>query len=174
MASKALISCSASPLTHVSNKASTSPSLAGFRPSNVSFSSSSSSPSSKLFTSRASLVVTAQHYEGGVDYMGVQVPTTTLVHSPWTTTEDEHELKVRLDVPGVVAEDIDVKVEGDVLVVKDLGRQLYSPYDTRLQLPPNAVKQAIKAFLKNGVLHVTVPKYTRIEPHVIHVPVRLV
>jgi len=92
------------------------------------------------------------------------------VHTPWHTTEDEKEIKMRIDMPGMSPEDLDVKVEGNTLVIKDLGRQIFSPYNTTIQLPPDCNREQVQAVLKNGVLHVSVPK--RFPPTVVHIPVR--
>lgn len=157
------------PITSSSVPVSKRPSLlspfpVAFGPRNVSFSSTSSSSSSKSIkpSSRRtpSVAVRAHlHEDSGVLIHGpVTVTDTGVVHSPWTITEDENEIKMQLEMPGVASEDVSVKVEGDVVVIKDLGRHLYSPYDTALQLPTYCDKHDTRATLVNGVLHITVPK----------------
>ncbi|GMH19721.1 hypothetical protein Nepgr_021562 [Nepenthes gracilis] len=101
----------------------------------------------------------AMTYPGGVE-----------VRAPWDIAEGEHEIKVRLDMPGLSKDDVKVSVEDDVLVVqaeekkegegKDDAwvKRSYSSYDTRLQLPDGCEVDKVKAELRNGVLLVTIPK----------------
>ncbi|KAK4777326.1 hypothetical protein SAY87_017513 [Trapa incisa] len=112
------------------------------------------------------------------------------IRTPWDIHEDEHEIKMRFDMPGLSKEDVRVSVENDVLVIsgqhrrdqgegqkeaEDGGKQWwsrsYSSYDTRLQLPEDCVKDKVQAELKNGVLYVTVPK-AKVEKEVIEVHVQ--
>ncbi|GAB2221858.1 hypothetical protein Droror1_Dr00013049 [Drosera rotundifolia] len=94
------------------------------------------------------------------------------VRAPWDVMEDDEEVKMRFDMPGLSKEDIKVSVEdGDTLVVQgehkkeggddgddSWARRSYSSYDTRLQLPDDCEVDKIKAELKNGVLFITIPK----------------
>lgn len=111
------------------------------------------------------------------------------VRPPWDIYDDEHEIKMRFDMPGLSKEDVRVLVEDDVLVIRGehkkegeedgkdednnesrWGRS-YSSYKTRLQLPENCERDKIQAELKNGVLYITVPK-TRAERKVIDVQIQ--
>ncbi|KAK9724883.1 hypothetical protein RND81_05G105600 [Saponaria officinalis] len=195
MASKVLI-CSTSPLV-VSNKAtlSSSPSKIGLGPQSVVFRAPMSS------TKTNSLVVRAQGDEGGLikDVSNVDpivhrellplhfnkrvamIDTSPYMRTPWNTTEDDNEIKMWFDVPGLAAPEIDVNVVDNLLIIKGsegidaFGRKIQSPFDCKLQLPFNCAKDETKAVLKNGVLYISVPKITKAE-HMkyIHVPVRAI
>ncbi|KAK8945623.1 hypothetical protein KSP40_PGU021528 [Platanthera guangdongensis] len=108
--------------------------------------------------------------------------------SPWEIREEEQELKMRFDMPGLTKEEVKVTVEDDVLVIKsaqqkekgggkegDDGWWRWSSsgaaYDVRLVLPEEAEKEKVKAEFKNGVLLVTVPK-KKVERHVFDIEIK--
>uniref|UniRef100_A0ACD5TWF0 Uncharacterized protein n=1 Tax=Avena sativa TaxID=4498 RepID=A0ACD5TWF0_AVESA len=113
---------------------------------------------------------------------------------PWDIVEDEKEVKMRFDMPGLSREEVKVMVEDDTLVIrgehkKEVGQgqgngaegqgqgdgwwkeRSVSSYDMRLALPDVCDKSQVRAELKNGVLLVTVPK-TETERKVIDVQVQ--
>lgn len=97
---------------------------------------------------------------------------------PWDMSEDENEMRMRFDMPGLSKEDVKVCVEDDVLVIKGerkaddawSSRSSYSTYATRLRLPENCDKEKVKAEMKNGVLCISVPK-TKVERKVLDVEI---
>ncbi|OEL27598.1 26.7 kDa heat shock protein, chloroplastic [Dichanthelium oligosanthes] len=115
--------------------------------------------------------------------------TTGEVRLPWDIMEDEKEVKMRFDMPGLARDEVKVMVEDDTLVIrgehkKEDGAEgvegsgdgwwkerSVSSYDMRLALPDECDKRKVRAELKNGVLLVTVPK-TEVERKVMDVPVQ--
>ncbi|XP_065619004.1 heat shock protein 21, chloroplastic-like [Quercus suber] len=100
----------------------------------------------------------------------------------WDVVEEETEVKMRFDMPGLDKEDVKVAVEDDVLVIKGEHKKegkdndswswrSFNSYDTRIQLPDNLEKDKIKAELKNGVLYISIPK-TKAERKVIDVQIQ--
>ena len=94
---------------------------------------------------------------------------------PWDIMEDEKEVKMRFDMPGLSREEVRVMVEDDALVIrgehkKEAGEgqgeggdgwgkeRSVSSYGMRLALPDECDKSQVRAELKNGVLLVSVPK----------------
>ncbi|KAL0321612.1 UNVERIFIED_CONTAM: Small heat shock protein, chloroplastic [Sesamum calycinum] len=107
--------------------------------------------------------------------------TTSELRAPWDVNEDENEIKMRFDMPGLSKEEVKVSVEDDVLVIKgeqkaeqgkedSWSKRSYSSYDTKLQLPDDCQKDKIKAEMKNGVLYISVPK-AKVEKKVIDVEI---
>ncbi|XP_071725234.1 small heat shock protein, chloroplastic-like [Rutidosis leptorrhynchoides] len=105
------------------------------------------------------------------------------VRAPWDIKDEENEIKMRFDMPGLDKGDVRVSVEDDVLIItgerkKEEGgeeesgwsRSFSSSYNTRLQLPENCDKDKVKAELKNGVLYISIPK-TKVERKVIDVQI---
>nr|AAN74536.1 chloroplast low molecular weight heat shock protein HSP26.8 [Agrostis stolonifera var. palustris] len=111
---------------------------------------------------------------------------------PWDIMEDDKEVKMRFDMPGLSRDEVKVMVEDDTLVIrgehkKEAGEgqgdgaegqgdgwwkeRSVSSYDMRLTLPDECDKSQVRAELKNGVLLVTVPK-TETERKVIDVQVQ--
>ncbi|KAK9724879.1 hypothetical protein RND81_05G105200 [Saponaria officinalis] len=108
---------------------------------------------------------------------------TTEVRSPWDVIEDDNEIKMRFDMPGLSRDDVKVSIEDRILVIKgehkseengennnNWGKRSISSYNSRIKLPDNCEINKIKAELKNGVLYVNVPK-VKVERKVIDVQI---
>ena len=113
------------------------------------------------------------------------------VRLPWDIVEDDKEVKMRFDMPGLARDEVKVMVEDDALIIrgehKEEGddeaaeggsggdgwwkQRSVSSYDMRLALPDECDKSKVRAELKNGVLLVSVPK-TEVERKVIDVQVQ--
>ncbi|XP_043706296.1 small heat shock protein, chloroplastic [Telopea speciosissima] len=110
------------------------------------------------------------------------------VRAPWDIKDEEEEVQIRIDMPGLSKDEVKVLVEDDVLVIKGeqkmeegsggdqgeddsswTGRSINS-YHTRFRLPDNCEKDKIKADLKNGVLLISIPK-TKVDRKVINVEI---
>ncbi|KAF0913357.1 hypothetical protein E2562_022159 [Oryza meyeriana var. granulata] len=115
-------------------------------------------------------------------------PATGEVRMPWDVMEDDKEVKMRFDMPGLSREEVKVMVEDDALVIRGKHKKeegegaegsgdgwwkerSVSSYDMRLAIPDECDKSKVRAELKNGVLLVTVPK-TEVERKVIDVQVQ--
>nr|ABK22877.1 unknown [Picea sitchensis] len=90
--------------------------------------------------------------------------------NPWDAIEDKEALHLGVDMPGLGKEDVKVYAEENALVIK--GESLSEAeldgtgrkFSSRIELPAKVYKlDQIKAQMKNGVLKVTVPKFTEEE-----------
>ena len=100
--------------------------------------------------------------------------------------EREGKLVIRADIPGMKHEDLEVKVEGETLVVhghreekEEVKEKDYSHCERRtgaftrtVALPDGFNPDAIEATIKDGVLEVTVPKPATVESKPVHIPVK--
>ncbi|KAK3445699.1 small heat shock protein, chloroplastic [Eucalyptus grandis] len=107
------------------------------------------------------------------------------IRPPWDIYEDDREIKMRFDMPGLSKEDVRVSVEDDELVIHGgerrepsgggdgpwSARSYGSSYYTRLQLPDDCERDKVKAELKNGVLLISIPK-AQVERNVVDVEVQ--
>ncbi|KAL3524454.1 hypothetical protein ACH5RR_017288 [Cinchona calisaya] len=127
-------------------------------------------PFSPMRTMRQMLDTMDRLFDDALTFPGSN-QTAREVRAPWDIHEDEREIKMRFDMPGLSKEDVKISVENDdILVIKGRrdnkeegkddawSRRSYSSYDTRLQLPQNCETDKIKAELKDGVLYISIPK----------------
>ncbi|VFQ72610.1 unnamed protein product [Cuscuta campestris] len=144
-------------------------------------------PLSPMRTMRQMLDTMDRIFEDGLSFPAVgRNRATGEVRAPWEIRDEEQEIKLRIDMPGLSKEEVRVSVEDDLLVIKgehkkgdkDGGKddnswwsKSYSSYDTRFRLPENCDKGKVKAELKNGVLLISVPK-VKVEKKVIDVEIK--
>ena len=83
----------------------------------------------------------------------------------WDAREDENGLHLRVDMPGLGKEHVNVSVEQNALIIKGEGEKELEDdeagrrYSSRIDLPEGVYRMdQIRAEMKNGVLKVTVPK----------------
>lgn len=93
--------------------------------------------------------------------------------------EDEKRVVVRLEVPGIDKNDLDIEVQGDMLIVQgekrfereeSEGRYrvlqcAYGSFRRNVHLPVKVLADQAKASYRNGVLKVELPKAEQQEPH---------
>ncbi|KAK1381565.1 small heat shock protein, chloroplastic-like [Heracleum sosnowskyi] len=96
--------------------------------------------------------------------------------TPWDIKEREADYKMRFDMPGMTKQDVKVWVEEKMLVVKaekitkiseeekgsekdeEWPAESFGKYSFRIVLPENIQYENIKAEVKDGVLHINIPK----------------
>ena len=109
---------------------------------------------------------------------------------PWTPDVDiyetENELVLKADLPDVKLEDIDVRVENQVLTLKGERRfekeetnkgyhrieRSYGLFTRSFSIPPTVEADEVSADYKNGVLTVALPKKEAAKPRQVKVEVK--
>jgi len=109
---------------------------------------------------------------------------------PWTPDVDiyetENELVLKADLPDVKLEDIDVRVENQVLTLKGERRfekeetnkgyhrieRSYGLFTRSFAIPPTVEADKVSAGYKNGVLTVALPKKEAAKPRQVKVEVK--
>jgi HSP20 family protein len=99
--------------------------------------------------------------------------------------ENEHELVVKADLPGVDAKDLDIRVENNILTIRGERRfekkvdedsylrveRAYGSFSRSFSLANSVNPDGIKADYQNGVLTLNVPKREEAKPKQIKVTV---
>ncbi|HWY71205.1 MAG TPA: Hsp20/alpha crystallin family protein [Terriglobales bacterium] len=99
--------------------------------------------------------------------------------------EDEHKVTLKLEVPGVKQEDLDVQVENQTLTVRGQRtfekeekeenfqriERRYGSFSRSFTLPPTISTESVKADYENGVLKIELAKREEAKPKQIKVGV---
>jgi HSP20 family protein len=99
--------------------------------------------------------------------------------------ETEHELVVKADLPDVSPQDLDIRVENNILTIRGERKfeskvnednylrveRTYGSFSRSFQLANSVKSDAIKADYQNGVLTLTIPKREEAKPKQIKVSV---
>ena len=112
----------------------------------------------------------------------------TLTRADWVPAVDvfeteQHELVLKAELPGIKREDIDLKVENNVLTIRGEKKQQaeertervhryersYGVFERSFALPTTVDSEKVSATFQNGILTVTVPKAERARPREIPV-----
>jgi HSP20 family protein len=108
----------------------------------------------------------------------------------WTPVSDAHEspeaLILSLELPGLEQDQIDLRIDGDELVVegvREMAKQgegdryhrvecSYGKFSRRFHLPSAIDREAVEAVYRNGVLRVSLPRKGRELPKSVRVAIR--
>lgn len=102
---------------------------------------------------------------------------------PVDIREDNSNLILRMEIPGVDEKDIDLKLEGLVLTIKGERKNTlesdgynvyqiesyYGPFSRSFALPGTVDPEKISAQFKNGVLTITLPQKPEVKPRSIKI-----
>lgn len=109
--------------------------------------------------------------------------------TPWAPAVDifetEHEMVVNADLPGVNPQDLDIRVESNILTIRGERKfenkvneenylrveRAYGSFSRSFSLANSVNSEAIKADYQNGVLTLTIPKREEAKPKQIKVNV---
>lgn len=119
---------------------------------------------------------------GRDSWTGPAGSTWTGVYPPLNLTEDDQGLFVRAELPGLEAEDLDISVEGDKLILRG-ERKIAAPEGVNfhrrersagtfrriVNLPTRIDPAKVTAAMKNGLLTISLPKAEEAKPRQIQV-----
>lgn len=98
---------------------------------------------------------------------------------PLATWQDEHNLYVEIDAPGVKPDDVNLSVHNKDLTVSwerasarredGVDTRNYGKFEQQFRLPVTADESKVQATLTNGVLQLQVPKTEQAKPRKIEV-----
>src|SRR5579883_2777753 len=83
--------------------------------------------------------------------------------------EDEHQVSLKLEVPGVDEKDLDIRVENNTLTVT--GERKYGSFTRTFTLPTTVDAEQVKASYDKGILKISLPKKAEAKPKQIKISV---
>ena len=113
----------------------------------------------------------------GLGAEGPWVPRAT-VYPALNISEDEENIYLRAEVPGMKAEELDISIEGETLTIKG-ERKDYSPdqkhsyhrreietgrFSRAITLPTRIDADRVEARYQNGIMSITLPKAEEAKP----------
>ena len=132
-------------------------------------------------------------FNGSINPASVRTEGEDLVRGTWSpevdVTEDPEKITLHADLPGISQQDIDIKVEQDVLTLSGVrklerpqrgaGKDQYYHYERTagtflrsFSLPPTVDAEKISAAVRDGVLTLILPKRPEAQPRQIKVKVQ--
>ena len=114
---------------------------------------------------------------------GFETLTAVELHPVIDVAETESELKISAELPGLGPKDVDVRVEGDNLIISGektsrrdetigaykVSERSYGAFSRTVGLPRGAEAAQMKAVMANGVLDITIPRPPAGDQHRIEV-----
>ena len=115
------------------------------------------------------------HFHGFPTLKGIDKP---LFSPPLELIENDSNYLIKLEIPGINSEQIDISVEDDTLIVKGekkyctknekedihVSEMYYGSFRREIVLPSDCDKEKIEATHKDGVLNLTIPKIENKTP----------
>lgn len=91
--------------------------------------------------------------------------------APFNAYLDDERLLLRAEVPGLSADELDVRVEADQLIVTGRPRSTAGvrPFERRFRLPFRAETDAVSARLTDGILELSLPRAEADRPRKIEI-----
>lgn len=124
---------------------------------------------------------------GGFEGLGLEQPLTTAAFlPPVDISEDEHNITLQAEIPGVNEKDLNITLDNNVLTITGERRfkeeekkenfhrieRRYGKFTRSFTLPTTVDAQNVNAIFENGVLNVTLPKREEFKPKQITIGVK--
>jgi HSP20 family protein len=101
-----------------------------------------------------------------------------LLRPAMDVVENDKEVVIRIDLPGMKPEDVKIELEDDVITISgEMGDTIekegdryhyrersYGAFQRSLRLPNTVDKEKVEASFENGVLNITLPKLPQAQP----------
>ena len=131
----------------------------------------------KEFESFGSFMDDVSHFFGRPTLGGLQNPS---VCPQLSAIELDNEYQIDIEVPGIQEENIDISLNDNALVItgekKDqytknkgnvhVDERYYGRFRREIRTPSNCDINNIKAYHKNGILTITIPKIEEVKPEI--------